>query len=321
MDCTNILLNVCNTLNTLLMEAIVHHKIADLYKTLNLRVEQEINFTVLSIPDIHPQIPFKSPKLRADYFSFILTINGSGVYFLDDHRFPFASGTFYFTNPGHIKSYELYESKEAYIIALSDSFLRKNVHTEIFTKFPFLLAEKSPPEVLSQSDLEEISILYKQISLEFKRDSEYKNKILGNLLTVLLLKIKEKFWTGYNPIEEGTRNSQIVKSFKQLLESEFRKVIENEQSDSKLQARLLAEKLNLHPNYLNSVIKSKTGKTVNDWISDQTLIVAKDFLLNTSYSSKEIACKLGFSEPTHFSRFFKNRVQLSPGAFRKSNKK
>ncbi|MCB0541544.1 MAG: AraC family transcriptional regulator, partial [Bacteroidetes bacterium] len=42
-------------------------------------------------------------------------------------------------------------------------------------------------------------------------------------------------------------------------------------------------------------------------------------LKNTTYSSKEIAYKLGFSEPTHFSRFFKKHTQLSPNTFRKSN--
>ena len=104
------------------------------------------------------------------------------------------------------------------------------------------------------------------------------------------------------------------------MESEFRKVIDNEQIEGKLQVQYLAEQLHLHPNYLNSVIKSKTGKTVNDWISNQTMIVSKDYLLNTSYSSKEIAYKLGFSEPTHFSRFFKKNTLLSPVAFRKSNK-
>jgi len=302
------------------METIIHHKISDLYKTLGLPFEQEIDFTVMSIPDIHPQIPYKSPKLRADYFSFILTKEGSGTYYLDDIKFPYSSQTFYFTNPGHLKSYELKEAKEALIITLTEKFLRENVHLEIFSEYPFLLAEIVPPQKISDNVFEEFEILYKQIVYEFEKNSTYKNKILGNLFTVLLLKIKEKFWVNYNPIEEGTRNSQIVKLFKQFLELEFRKVINDEQTENKLQAQYLAEQLNLHPNYLNSVIKSKTGKTVNDWISHQTLIVAKDFLLNTSYSSKEIAYKLGFSEPTHFSRFFKKRALLSPGKFRKLNK-
>jgi YesN/AraC family two-component response regulator len=97
--------------------------------------------------------------------------------------------------------------------------------------------------------------------------------------------------------------------------------MDNNQPESKLQVQHLAEQLHLHPNYLNSVIKSKTGKTVNDWISFQTILVAKDFLLNTNHSSKEIAYKLGFSEPTHFSRFFKKNTLLSPMAFRKSDRR
>jgi AraC-like DNA-binding protein len=285
-----------------------------------LYFEKELDFTILSIPDIHPQIPFTSPFLRADYFSFILTIDGSGIYYLDDNQFPFDSGTIYFTNPGHIKSYVLNESKNAFVITLTENFLREYVHSEIYAEFPFLLAEITPPKKLLQNDFEEFTILFNQILNEFNKDSEYKNKIIGHLFLVLLIKIKENFWTKYNPIDEGNRNSQIVRSFKQLLESEFRKVAESNQNDNKIQVQQFAEKLNIHPNYLNSVIKSKTGRTVIDWISERTILVAKSLLITTSYSSKEIAYKLGFSEPTHFSRFFKKQTQVSPTVYRKSNK-
>jgi AraC family transcriptional regulator, transcriptional activator of pobA len=302
------------------METIVHHKISDLYKTLDLNIEKEVDFAIFSIPEIHPKIPFKSPVLRADYFSFILTKYGSGNYILDDNTFPFGSETIYFTNPGHIKSYEILESKEAYIITLTEKFLVENVHSEIFSEFPFLLAEIVPPKKLSQNDLAEFEVLYKQILSESEKDSKYKIRVLGNLVTVLLLKIKENFWSDYNPKEEGNRNSQIVKSFKQLLESEFKKITDKELDDNKLRVQYFAEKLSLHPNYLNAVIKSKTGRTVNDWISKRALSVAKSLLINTTYSSKEIAYRLGFSEPTHFSRFFKKQTGFSPDTFRKSQK-
>jgi AraC family transcriptional regulator, transcriptional activator of pobA len=302
------------------MELLLHHNISDLYKTLGLPVEHQIDFTIHSIPEIHPHIPFKSTSLRADYFSFILTKQGSGIYYLDDNKFTFGPRSIYFTNPGHLKSYELNESVEAYIFMLTEKFLHEHVQSDIYIEFPFLLAEIVPPKGLSETDLHEFEKLYLQILTEFKKDSIYRNKIIGNLFLILLLKIKEKFWLNYNPIEEGNRSSEIVRSFKRLLEVEFNQVVSGKKSDGKLQAQYFAEKLGLHPNYLNSVIKSKTGKTVYDWISSRTVSIAKTLLLNTSYSSKEIAYRLGFSEPTHFSRFFSKHTEVSPGEFRKAAK-
>ena len=137
------------------MDIVFHHSISDLYKTLNLSLEHEIDFAILSIPQIHPQIPFKSPMLRADYFSFILTKDGAGVYYLDDNKFPFGSRTIYFTNPGHTKSYDLNESNEAYVIVLTEDFLREYVHAEVYDEFPFLLAEIVPPKTLSEKKFKE----------------------------------------------------------------------------------------------------------------------------------------------------------------------
>ena len=299
------------------MEIIVHHSIADLYKTLQMPLEQDTDFTILSVPDIHPQIPFTSPVLRADYFSFILTKEGAGVYYLDDNKFPFHSSSIYFTNPGHIKWYELEESKEAYIITLTENFLTENVHADIYNEFPFLFAEIVPPKTLTTEKFKEFETLYTQILDEYGKSSLYKDKILGNLFFVLLLKLKE-FWLDYNPRIEGTRNSQIVKSFKQLLESEFKKVMKGQQSNGKLQAQYFAERLNLHPNYLNSVIKSKTGKTMYEWITSRTLSTAKSLLKDPTLSAKEIAYLLGFSEPTHFTRFFKKHESTTPMAYRRN---
>ncbi|PRX54941.1 helix-turn-helix protein [Flagellimonas meridianipacifica] len=283
--------------------------------------DDEINFTILSVPNIHQELPFKSPVLRAEYFSFILTKKGSGVYKLDDNTFPFGDKSIYFTNPGHIKSYELYSSKEAQIIMLTEKFLQENVHPEIYSEFPFLLAEIVPPNEQTETEFKELEMLFNQVDFEFKNDSKYKDKVIGNMILILLMKIKERFWANYNPLVEGEHSSRIVKSFKKILESEFKKILGDKQGHVKLQAQYFAEQLNLHPNYLNSVLKSKTGRTLSDWISQRTLSVSKSLLVDSSLSLKEISYLLGYSEPTHFSRFFKKNTKLSPRAFRTANKR
>ena len=299
------------------MELITHHSISDMYKYLDLPFEQEMDFTIHFKPAIFQQIPFKSPKFREDYFSFSFIKDGAGFYTIDENKFSFNSRSVYFTNPGHIKSFEVDELRDAYMITFTENFLREYVHPEIFDEFPFLLAEIVPPRILSEEKFKEFENLYKQIFNEYQKSSVYKNKILGNLFVVLLLKLKENFWLDYNPILEGSRNSLIVKSFKQLLESEFRKIRRKQQNEVKLKAQYFAEKLNLHPNYLNSVIKTKTGKSLNEWIVLRTLSTAQELLKNTTLSIKEIAYQLGFSEPTHFNRFFKKQQSTTPNSYRK----
>jgi AraC-like DNA-binding protein len=77
-----------------------------------------------------------------------------------------------------------------------------------------------------------------------------------------------------------------------------------------------ADKLNVHPNHLNAVVKRITGNTATHLIQNQILIHAKSLLLQTDLSIKEIAYRLQFSEPTHFNAFFKKFTHQTPQQFR-----
>ena len=84
-------------------------------------------------------------------------------------------------------------------------------------------------------------------------------------------------------------------------------------------AQEYAVALNLHPNYLNTVIKSKTGKPVGAWIIEKTIAEARSLLINSGLSIKEIAWRLGFAESPHFSNYFKKHAGNSPVSFRKEH--
>jgi AraC-like DNA-binding protein len=227
-------------------------------------------------------------------------------------------GTIYFTNPGHHKAFEWFSIKELYLITLSESFLKENVHPDIFEEFSFLLAETVRPRTLNPETFSEFEDLYLQILKVYHSSSPYKNRIIGNLFVVILLKIKEYFWEDYNPIYEGNRSSQIVKIFKNTLEKHYRDLA-NGTAQTLFQVQDYARSQSLHPNYLSNVIKSKTGRSISAWITDKTISEAKSLLRNSSVSIKEIAHQLGFSESAHFSNYFKKHTNLTPNAFRKES--
>lgn len=73
-----------------------------------------------------------------------------------------------------------------------------------------------------------------------------------------------------------------------------------------------AEKLNIHPNYLNRVLKETVDKTTSQIIQERILREAKILLKDTSWNISEIAYGLGFTEATHFNNFFKKQLKNDP---------
>jgi AraC-like DNA-binding protein len=80
-----------------------------------------------------------------------------------------------------------------------------------------------------------------------------------------------------------------------------------------------AEQVNLSPNYLSDLLRKETGKTTQEHIHNYVLEIAKDRLLGSDKSVKEIAHSLGFEYSHYFSSLFKKKVGLSPTEFRNLN--
>jgi len=81
-------------------------------------------------------------------------------------------------------------------------------------------------------------------------------------------------------------------------------------------AKDYADRLAVHVNHLNKVLKENTGKTTTDLISNRVVQEAKILLRQTDWNISEIANSLGFEEVAHFSNFFKKQTSLAPVAFR-----
>ncbi|MBT1698102.1 AraC family transcriptional regulator [Fulvivirgaceae bacterium PWU4] len=298
---------------------VIYENLYSTYKNLGLPVDtisESKDFTINDLARIHREFPFRSSVFRPSYFSFVFVKNAHGKYTTDDLTFDTVPGTIYFTNPGHHKAFEWFDMKELYLITLSESFLKENVHPEIFEEFPFLLAETVRPRTLDPDTFAEFEKLYLQIDKEYQGTSPYRTRIIGNLFVVILLKIKAYFWSDYNPIYEGNRSSQIVKTFKENLEKHFRDLADGREQ-SLFQVQDYARLQSLNANYLSNVIKSKTGKSISAWIADKTIAEAKSLLKNSAISIKQVAFQLGFSESNHFSNYFKKHTNLTPNAFRK----
>jgi AraC family transcriptional regulator, transcriptional activator of pobA len=295
----------------------IYNSMAEFYASIGGTLEQEAEFTIHQLEDIHGDVPFKSPLFRANYYSIIIISSGRGKYIIDRNSYPTKPRTIYFTNPGHIKGFEVHQLVTGFVITFAESFLKHYVREDIFVEFPFLIAEVAPPQYPNQKIFQEFNDLGDRLIREYQNNSAYKFKIIGSLMVVLLLKIKENFWQTYDPLKESDSGSQIVLTFKRNLEKHFRDLATGS-VDNLYQVQDYAEAQHLHPSYLSTVIKSKTGKSVNSWIAEKVIVESQAILSRSPISIQALAYQLGFKEPGHFSRFFKKHTGMSPSSFRQS---
>lgn len=82
--------------------------------------------------------------------------------------------------------------------------------------------------------------------------------------------------------------------------------------------RYFADKVCLSPNYFGDLVKSETGKSAQEYIHLKMALAAKNALHDPLLSAKQIADRLGFKYPQHFTRFFKKQTGLTPREYRLS---
>ena len=78
-----------------------------------------------------------------------------------------------------------------------------------------------------------------------------------------------------------------------------------------------AEQQFLTTRYFSTIIKECSGKSPTQWIATALLVEARNLLLHTNMTIKEISDALTFPNQSYFGKWFKNLTTLSPLDFRK----
>ncbi len=80
----------------------------------------------------------------------------------------------------------------------------------------------------------------------------------------------------------------------------------------------LSAKVELSANYLSSMFHAATGTTIRQYIANRRIEKAKSYLADPRCSIKDVAYRLGFQNPYHFSNAFRRVTGLRPSAYQLS---
>ena len=201
-----------------------------------------------------------------------------------------------------------------YFCIFTDEFLIHSKSGVVLDDLPIFNPGGYPIFQLSDEETEEITAIFKKMYKELASDYAYKYDLLRNYV-LELIHYGQKLQPATALYPSHTASARVSSLFIELLERQF-PIDSPHQKLSLRTAKDYADRLAVHVNHLNKVLKENTGKTTTDIISSRIVQEAKILLKQTDWNISEISNSLGFEQVAHFSNFFRKQTSLAPIAFR-----
>lgn len=179
--------------------------------------------------------------------------------------------------------------------------------------------------------LEKLQNTNYSIILNLKTVYKLYNKIYSSNLMSTVVDREESFLYGYEqlateytcfddvltemldklsaPIVREPEPTPSISSFMQIIKY----VNENYHNDISL--KKLSELFHMNPSYISCLIKTETGVTYSQYLTELRIGKAKQLLQTTNLSLNEISQSVGFNDYFYFIKRFKKIVGVTPGRF------
>ena len=196
----------------------------------------------------------------------------------------------------------------------TSEFLQPIKSGVVLDELPIFNLNEYPVFLLSDEQCARAAAIFQRMQEEMNSDYAYKYDLLRTYV-LELIHFGQKLQTDTSLHPSHSASARITSLFIELLEQQF--PIETPQQQLRLRtAKDYADRLAVHVNHLNKILKEGTGRTTTDLISERIAQEAQVLLKKTSWTIAQITDSLGFTDVAHFSHFFKRQTLRSPAAFR-----
>lgn len=165
-----------------------------------------------------------------------------------------------------------------------------------------------PASKISEKKTMMFHIIHSYLKVMIKeRHDFYRDMILLEYVKIFLYEACHILDDTYSESNISQKERNITGDFFIMVEERFK---EDRKVDN------YARDLGITAKHLAYVIKKTTGKHPSEWLESYVLLEAKKLLKSTDDSIQNIAFDLNFATPSHFSKFFKDRTDMTPKEFR-----
>lgn len=144
--------------------------------------------------------------------------------------------------------------------------------------------------------------LFNEMSVEQQNLRVCRRELRNTLMHAVLLHIYRRL-----VLSEEKKRRGVVDDILSYIHRNYNTNLSNE---------MISKHFNYHPNYINRILKKRTGQSLHQYVLSFRVSRALALLQTTNLTVTEVAERVGFSSLKHFSQTFKSIYGYSPMHFR-----
>ncbi|CAM3827163.1 AraC family transcriptional regulator [Aquirufa aurantiipilula] len=273
---------------------------------------------LLSIIDFSKSTPKCREWMRLGFYCIMLKDIHCGDLKYGISQYDYDAGTLLFFAPNQVYKVDKVGSMsmpQGLCLVFDEELIRGTSLQKQIHHYSFFSYEHNEALHVDEEERNNVMEILTKISREIKPELDALNKKILVTNIELLLDYCSRYYQ---------RQFVNRKPMHQLISDKFsvmvREYIMNSKSDGYglPTVSYFADKLHVSTNYLGDIIKKETHQTPIEMMHQIMINLAKELLHDFEKNISEISHQLGFTYAAHFTRFFKNKMGISPKEYRRN---
>ena len=266
-------------------------------------------FNIRDVHEVLEGTDMVQPLHRHDFFFLLALEKGTGKHQIDFTDYDITDFSIFVLRPGQVHQLVLKAGSSGYLIAFKREFYNGN--EKMANQRLRKMANRNHYR-LDRDAFEKMMPIFAHCFREYKDKEEGYEDVIKANMNIFFVKLLR-----HSKFHQGTSNSQ--KPYEEERLHQFTELLDAQLSAHK-EVSYYSEMLNLSTYQLNAITKSLAGKTASEMINERIILEARRDLLATSDQVNQIGYRLGYDDPSYFTRFFRKHTGYSPEAFRNNFK-
>ena len=247
---------------------------------------------------------WKLPKHSHNFYQIIFIIEGDSELYIDKNVYETSTGNLFLLKPGYKHGLMVKQNSDLKTIdikfMIDDSLLREKID-----------------QIKSVYNIPDIKYILEKIKTEGLSKKKYYHKFSSIYLMEILLTLLRNQNGNKNNISNnknelvGDKNNPVCSKFIEFISDNYEK---------DLSLKQISKQIGYNPSYICQKFKKVYNTSPMKYLYQFRINKAKELIIYSDYSLKQIAAKTGFKTIHHFTRLFHKNEGKTPGEFRDKEK-